>query len=100
VDDENSVQPSLPLNGERMSDQIVAAVHAALGRQLKLNVEQICAKVTTSLDALGLDSHGLMRVLLDIERELKLPTSLDLPDEALESPQSLAAGVVAAVHGK
>ena len=52
-----------------------------------------------SLDRLGLDSHGLMRVLLDIERELKLATSLELPDEALENPATLAAGVAQAVGG-
>ena len=47
--------------------------------------------------SMGALDHGLMRVLLDIERELKLPTRLELPDDALESPASLAAGVVSAV---
>ena len=82
-----------------MSDHIVATVYAYLGRQLKLSAEQVRAKSDLSLDGLGLDSHGLMRVLLDIERELLLSTSLELPDEALESSKTLAAGVVQAVSG-
>jgi acyl carrier protein len=82
-----------------MSDQISATVYAALGRQLKLDVERVRAMAGESLDGLGLDSHGLMRVLLDIERELKLATSLELPDEALENPGTLVAGVVQAVNG-
>lgn len=80
-----------------MSEAIVATVYAALGRQLKLDVARIQAQAEESLDRLGLDSHGLMRVLLDIEKELKLPDSLDLPDDALENPRTLAEGVVQAV---
>jgi acyl carrier protein len=82
-----------------MSDKMVATVYAALGRQLKINADQVRAQATASLDGLGLDSHGLMRVLLDIERELQLSSSLELPDEALESPSTLAAGVVQVVGG-
>lgn len=82
-----------------MADRISDTVYAALARQLKVPVERLQAQCGESLDRLGLDSHGLMRVLLDIERELKLSTSLELPDEALENPATLAAGVAQAVGG-
>lgn len=82
-----------------MADRITDTVYAALARQLKVPVERLQAQSTDSLDRLGLDSHGLMRVLLDIERELKLATSLELPDEALENPATLAAGVVQVAGG-
>lgn len=82
-----------------MTDRIADTVYAALGRQLKLPAERVQAQSGESLERLGLDSHGLMRVLLDIERELKLTTSLELPDEALENPATLAAGVAQVVGG-
>lgn len=82
-----------------MADRITDTVYAALARQLKVPTERLQVQSTESLDRLGLDSHGLMRVLLDIERELKLATSLELPDEALENPATLAAGVAQAVGG-
>jgi acyl carrier protein len=82
-----------------MPDAISATVYAALSRQLRMKPEDLGRLQGESLERLGLDSHGLMRVLLDIERELKLPSSLELPDDALESPSTLAAGVVAAVGG-
>jgi acyl carrier protein len=82
-----------------MAQQITDTVYAALSRQLKVPTERLKAQSAESLDRLGLDSHGLMRVLLDIERELKLSDSLELPDEALENPATLAAGVVQAVGG-
>ena len=82
-----------------MPDPIVDAVYAALARQLKVPAERLRAQSCDSLDRLGLDSHGLMRVLLDLERELKLSTSLELPDDALENPATLAAGVAQAVGG-
>ena len=82
-----------------MADRIAEVVYAALARQLKVPAEKLLAQSAESLDRLGLDSHGLMRVLLDIERELKLSTSLELPDDALENPATLAAGVAQAVGG-
>ena len=82
-----------------MAELIADTVYAALSRQLKVPTERLRAQSAESLDRLGLDSHGLMRVLLDIERELKLSTSLELPDDALENPATLAAGVVQAVDG-
>lgn len=82
-----------------MSQVIADTVYAALSRQLKVPAERLRAQSAESLDRLGLDSHGLMRVLLDIEREMKLSTSLELPDDALENPATLAAGVVQAVGG-
>jgi acyl carrier protein len=81
------------------SAAIISVVYAALGRQLKQDAAKMKAQETVSLEQLGLDSHGLMRVLLDIEKELQLPTSLELPDEALENPATLARGVVQVVVG-
>ncbi|HEX3135529.1 MAG TPA: acyl carrier protein [Planctomycetota bacterium] len=82
-----------------MDNRIADTVYAALSRQLKVPAERLRAQSAESLDRLGLDSHGLMRVLLDIERELKLSTALELPDEALENPATLASGVTQAVGG-
>jgi acyl carrier protein len=82
-----------------MSDTIIAVVYAALGRQLKRDPATIKAQENTSLEQLGLDSHGLMRVLLDIEKELRLSASLELADDALENPATLARGVVQVVAG-
>jgi acyl carrier protein len=56
------------------------------------------ARPELGLDALGLDSHGLMRVLLDLERALGLPSGFELPDHALESPATMVAGVAALAH--
>ena len=80
-----------------MPDAVSAVVFSALARHLRMPGEEMARLREESLERLGLDSHGLMRVLLDIERELKLPSRLELPDDALESPASLAAGVVSAV---
>lgn len=71
------------------------AVTAALAAQLALAPEAVEAE--RSLEDLGLDSHGLMRVLLAIEEALGLDQELELPDEALDTPTTLAAGVAAAV---
>jgi acyl carrier protein len=82
-----------------MADRIDETVYGALSRQLKVAVERLRSQSGESLDRLGLDSHGLMRVLLDIERELALSASLELPDEALENPATLVTGVRQAVGG-
>jgi acyl carrier protein len=71
------------------------AVFAALGRQLRLDPAALRQRQDESLERLGLDSQGLMRVLLDTERTLGLATSLELPDDALDSPRTLSAGVSA-----
>ncbi len=73
------------------------AVFGALARQLNLSGDDIVRRAGDGLDAMGLDSHGLLRVLLEIERRLGLAASLDLPDSALENPTTLAAGVAAVV---
>ena len=79
------------------SAPVADAVFRALAKQLNLPEAQLRARANDGLDALGLDSHGLMRVLLEIEQALGLPTgSLDLPDQALESPQTMVDGVAAA----
>jgi acyl carrier protein len=80
-----------------MAEMVSEAVFAALSRQLRMPVAELRRQEDTSLDRLGLDSHGLMRVLLDIERELKLSASLELADDALESPATLARGVATVV---
>ncbi len=82
-----------------MTESIADTVYAALSRQLKVPAERLRTQSGESLERLGLDSHGLMRVLLDIERVLKLSTSLELPDDALENPATLASGVAQAVGG-
>jgi acyl carrier protein len=76
---------------------VAAAVHAALARQLRLSPEAVASRADEGLDRLGLDSQGLMRALLDIERSLGLAQPLELADAALESPATLVAGVAAAV---
>jgi acyl carrier protein len=86
-------------SGGVMPEAISTTVFAALSRQLRMPPAELIRLQGESLDRLGLDSHGLMRVLLEIERELGLPASLELPDDALESPSTLAAGVAAAVAG-
>ncbi len=78
---------------------IIDAVYGALAKQLNLTSEDLARRAGDGLDAMGLDSHGLLRVLLEIERRLGLAASLDLPDSALESPATLAAGVAAVVGG-
>jgi len=78
---------------------IADAVYTALARQLNLPQAQLRARAGEGLDALGLDSHGLMRVLLEIEQTLGLPAGgLDLPDQALESPATMVEGVAAAAR--
>jgi acyl carrier protein len=76
--------------------QIADIVLGALARQLQVPVEELAGRQQEALDRLGLDSHGLMRVLLDIERALKLPASLQLDDAALATPATLVAGVASA----
>jgi acyl carrier protein len=78
-----------------MSDRVAAAVFAALGRQLGQPGEAIAARANEGLDVLGLDSHGLMRVLLDLEQALGL-SGLELSDDALATPASMVHGVAAA----
>lgn len=78
---------------------VADAVFRALARQLNLPEAQLRARAADGLDALGLDSHGLMRVLLEIEQGLGLAAgALELPDAALESPASMVAGVAAATR--
>jgi acyl carrier protein len=79
-----------------MSDRVAEAVFAALARQLGRSVADIRAAADQGLDVLGLDSHGLLRVLLDIEQQLGLK-DLDLPDDALVSPATMVTGVTAQV---
>lgn len=76
---------------------VAQAVYTALSKQLSLAVEQVRSRQNESLERLGLDSHGLLRVLVEVERDLALEKSLDLPDEALESPATLVSGVATAI---
>jgi len=77
-----------------MNDRVARSVFTALGRQLGLSAEHVAARQHDQLDGLGLDSHGLLRVLLDIERECGLERAIELDDAALESPSTLVAGVI------
>lgn len=70
-----------------------------MSEQVGLTVDELVARTDESLDRLGLDSHGLMRVLLEIERALDLKVPLELADEALSTPTTLIAGVVEIVVG-
>ncbi len=83
-----------------MTDAVTVAVFAALARQLQMPEDQLVLHQREGLDRLGLDSHGLMRVLLDIERALGLSSSLELDDAALENPETLVAGVLAATKDR
>ncbi len=83
-----------------MSDRITDTVVAALARQLNIPSATLSAKLSAKLEDLGLDSHGLLRVLLEIEKGLSLSESLDLPDAALESPRTLIDGVAAVAAGR
>ena len=76
---------------------VADAVFRALAKQLDLPEADLRGRAGDDLGALGLDSHGLMRVLLEIEQTLGLATgSLELPDQALESPRTMIDGVSAA----
>jgi len=79
-----------------MLTRIASTVRTVLAEQIGLTVDELVARSDESLDRLGLDSHGLMRVLLDIERALDLPVPLELADEALSTPTTLINGVVRA----
>lgn len=83
----------------RMRTRIVLTVQTALAEQIGLTVNELIARTDDSLDRLGLDSHGLMRVLLEIEKALDLQVPLELADEALSTPTTLIAGVVEVVGG-
>jgi acyl carrier protein len=80
-----------------MAGDVAQAVFSALSKQLSLAIEQVRSRQHDSLERLGLDSHGLLRVLIEIERDLALKKSLDLPDDALESPATLINGVSTAM---
>ncbi len=82
-----------------MRTRIASTVLTALAEQVGLTVDDLAVRTDDRLDSLGLDSHGLMRVLLDIERALDLQVPLDLADEALNTPTTLIAGVTGVVVG-
>ena len=77
-----------------MSKNVAAVVMRVLAEQLRFSGEELDRRRDEGLDRLGLDSHGLMRVLLDIERALELTQSLEVEDEALGTPATLVAGVL------
>ena len=80
-----------------MTQRIEHAVLTALAHQLQLDRAAVHGARDRGLDELGLDSHGLMRVLLDIEKSLGLSTPLELLDDALATPATLVAGVAVAI---
>jgi acyl carrier protein len=83
-----------------MSEPVEDAVYAALARHLRSDAAAIRASREAPLEDLGLDSHSLLRVLLDIERALGLGHSLELPDEGLASPAAMAGAIAAVVAGR
>ena len=82
-----------------MRTRIVLTVQTALAEQLGLTLDELIVRTDDGLDRMGLDSHGLMRVLLEIEKALDLQVPLELADEALSTPATLIAGVVEVVGG-
>lgn len=79
-----------------MSDDLADRVFAALGQQLGLAPATIANRRGEGLEALGLDSHGLMRVLLALEEVLGV-SDLEVDDDALETPDTLVAGIRSAL---
>lgn len=75
---------------------IAAITLKALADQLEVPVEKLTDQKETDLEVLGLDSQGLMRVYLDIEKATGLE-DLDLDDDALETPATMIASVQALV---
>ena len=82
-----------------MRTRIAHTVQTALAEQLGLTVDELVVRTDDSLERLGLDSHGLMRVLLEIEKALNLQVPLELADETLSTPTTLIAGVIGIVVG-
>jgi acyl carrier protein len=80
-----------------MPKNVLEVVMSVLAGQLRMAGEELARRRDEGLDQLGLDSHGLMRVLLDIERALELTSSLEVDDEALSTPATLVAGVLKSV---
>ena len=80
-----------------MPKNVSEVVMSVLAGQLRMAGEELARRRDEGLDQLGLDSHGLMRVLLEIERALELTSSLEVDDEALSTPATLVAGVLKAV---
>lgn len=78
-----------------MAVAVEQAVFSALGQHLGIAPEEVARRRSEGLDALGLDSHGLLRVLMEVERALGLGAAIELPDEALDSPATLVAGIAA-----
>ena len=74
-----------------------ARVQALVEQALRSRLALAALDPDRPLDQLGLDSHGLMTVLLEVERALGLSTPLDLPDEALASARTLGAAIAQAV---
>ncbi len=68
-------------------------VFRALSRELELSEPEVRLRRLDDLARLGLDSHALMRVLLELEQQLALDAPLELDDAALVSPDSMVAGV-------
>lgn len=73
-------------------------VFAALAKQLGTDAGALRQDAERDLEDWGLDSHGLMAVLLAIEEALGLE-ELELDDDALASPASMAAAVMHRISG-
>ncbi len=70
-------------------DAVATTVFTALSGLLGLDAR---SRANDDLATLGLDSQGLLRLLLEVERALGLPP-LDLPDAAFTSPATLVTAI-------
>ncbi len=77
-----------------LEDSVATVVFTALSSLVGVDVRD---RPDEDLAVLGLDSQGLLRLLLEVERALGLPP-LDLPDAAFTSPATLVAAIRAAAQ--
>lgn len=73
-----------------MTESVESAVYTVLAKRLGLDAAEVRRRSAEPLERLGLDSHGLLRALIEIERALKLPVAIEPDDVALASPAALA----------
>ena len=75
---------------------ITNLIRLHLAQALSCSVDELDGSLDADLEQLGMDSHNLMRCLLDVEAACGV-SDLSLPDEALETPRSFMAGLQTAV---